>query len=65
MRVRYEEAPSDELWWCNCHQRRAGWLRHRSEDEFSDTKYICDPRLGGIAAPCRTVNLTGQVEIDQ
>ena len=43
------------IWWCNSHERMATFRQ--------GTKYICDPKLGGITLPCFTVNLTGQVEI--
>jgi hypothetical protein len=53
----YQLADNNELWWCNSHQRRATYVRN-------ETDHCCDPNLGGIMLPCRTVNLTGIMEID-
>lgn len=51
----YELAATDELWWCNSHQRRA---THKRGDY-----HCCDPALGGILLPCSCVNLTDQAEV--
>lgn len=58
--MRYSRNDTDELWWCNSHQRQAEYIRSNRQ---SKTR-CCDPKLGGILLPCNAVNLTGIVEID-
>ena len=59
----------NELWWCNVHQRRAEYIKIKSQHIRDDTHQIdidhcCDPKLGGIMIPCKCLNLTGEVEIE-
>lgn len=56
--VVYLVMPREELWWCNSHQRRAYHYDRRL------TRVVCTPSYpGGLACPCRCVNLTGLCEL--
>lgn len=54
-RTENKSVKSENLFWCNSHQRRATHISHGEP--------CCDPRLGGILLPCRCVLLNGIAEI--
>lgn len=56
----YIKYDGKQLWWCNSHQRKAEYLKV----SILDVEHCCDPKLGGNLLPCRCVNLTGMVEIE-
>ena len=60
--VVYAEAQDEETWWCNSHQRRATHMYFHAG--HNGVFHCCDPKLGGIMLPCRSVNLTGEVELE-
>lgn len=49
------------LHWCNTHNRPATHLVERLGQDRG--KPCCDPKLGGVAMPCFTVELTGIAEL--
>ena len=61
--VTHKRNSNKELWWCNSHQRRAEYIQIKINGDELRTP-CCDPKLGGIMIPCRCVELTGEVEID-
>lgn len=60
--VVYIEDPSDEIWWCRVHKRWATYLRVKTDKKYAETEHVCNPSLGGITVPCRTIIVTDVVK---
>lgn len=54
----------ETIMWCNTHQRKATYIV-RYKQRASIIESHCDPSLGGIMLPCRCVDITNILEVEE